>query len=303
MLVQNTKKMLITVFTPTYNRAHTLGRLYRSLCNQTSKNFEWLVVDDGSTDETRDLIYSFIAEGHIPIRYIYKENGGLHTGYNVAYANIQTELSYCMDSDDYLPHDAIAIIEKEWSLVDHSKYAGLIGLAFNHDDMTPLGGLYPSDLKDCYFYELTYRHHHNGDTAPVLRTDLMRRVAPQLGFEGEKNFNPVYMIMQVCDQYPLHVVNQNLMIKEYQQTDSMSKAIFKQYINSPRSFAKMRILEMQLRHTTSRRRYMSAVHYVASCLIARDGGWLRHSPRRLLTLLAAPLGIVLYFYILFKARQ
>lgn len=295
--------MLVTVFTPTFNRAHTLGRLYASLCNQTSQNFEWLVVDDGSIDNTRSLIDSFIAEGRIPIRYIYKENGGLYTGYNVAYANIQTELCYCMDSDDYLPNNTIEIIEQEWKRADHNRFAGLIGLAYNHDGMVPLGGLYPKELKECYFYELTYKYHHNGDTAPVLRTELMRKVAPQVGFEGEKNFNPVYMITQVCDQYPLLVVNQNLMIKEYQQNDSMSKAIFQQYVNSPRSFAKMRVLEMQLRHSTSTRRFMSAVHYVASCMISRNSRWISQSPCKLMTLLATPLGVALFFFIIYKARK
>ena len=82
----------LTVFTPTYNRAHLLRRLYESLVTQSCQDFEWLVIDDGSTDFTRQLVESFIAEGRIPVRYIYKENGGLYTGYNVAYANIATEL-------------------------------------------------------------------------------------------------------------------------------------------------------------------------------------------------------------------
>lgn len=295
--------MLVTVFTPTYNRAHTLGRLYNSLCLQTSKNFEWFVIDDGSIDNTKELIASFIVENKIPIRYIYKENGGLHTGYNIAYANITTELSYCMDSDDYLPHNAIEIIEREWSLVEHKRYAGLIGLAYNHVGMIPLGGLYPQNLKECYFYELTYKYHHNGDTAPVLRTELMQKVTPQIGFEGEKNFNPVYMITQVCDEYPLCVVNENLMIKEYQQDDSMSKAIFHQYMNSPRSFAKMRVLEMQLKHSTPSRRFMSAVHYVSSCIICHNSKWLSQSPRKLLTIMAVPLGLMLYLYIRIKIQK
>ena len=80
----------LTIFTPTYNRVHTLTRTYDSLCRQTCKDFEWLVIDDGSTDNTYELIRGFIEEAIIPIRYIYKENGGLFTGYNTAYANIET---------------------------------------------------------------------------------------------------------------------------------------------------------------------------------------------------------------------
>ena len=92
----------LTVFTPTYNRAHTLERLYRSLCTQTCQDFNWLVIDDGSTDGTATLIQRFLDEGLIPIRYIYKENGGLYTGYNTAYANIETELNVRRRKDTFL---------------------------------------------------------------------------------------------------------------------------------------------------------------------------------------------------------
>lgn len=105
----------LTVFTPTYNRAHTLRRVYESLCTQTvCEGFEWLVIDDGSTDFTRQLVEGFISEKRIPIRYIYKENGGLHTGYNTAYANIDSELCVCIDSDDFMPDDAVELILKKW---------------------------------------------------------------------------------------------------------------------------------------------------------------------------------------------
>ena len=102
----------LTVFTPAFNRAHTLVRTYESLCRQTCQDFCWLVVDDGSTDNTRQLVEGWIEEGRIPVRYIYKENGGLHTAYNTAYANIDTELNMCVDSDDFLPDDAVDLILK-----------------------------------------------------------------------------------------------------------------------------------------------------------------------------------------------
>lgn len=296
--------MLLTVFTPTYNRAHTLNRLYQSLCNQNCVGgFEWLVVDDGSTDSTQALIQSFIAENRIRIRYIYKENGGLYTGYNVAYANIDSELSMCMDSDDYFPENSISTIEREWNARKHNSYAGVIGLAYNHDGMVPIGGLFPDNLKECFFTDLYNKKIHIGDTAPVFRTELMKKVAPQIGFEGEKNFNPVYMIMQVCDELPLLVINDNLMIKEYQQNDSMSKAIYRQYLNSPRSFAKMRILEMQLKHNTILNKIRCSVHYVSSCIIAKDTEWLQKSPLKLLTVAVAPIGFLWYCIILYKSKK
>ena len=98
----------ITVFTPAYNRAKTLPRTYSSLVKQDCKDFVWLIVDDGSTDETGELVKKWKqADNGFEIRYIYKENGGMHTAHNTAYENIDTELNVCIDSDDCLAEGAI----------------------------------------------------------------------------------------------------------------------------------------------------------------------------------------------------
>ena len=83
---------LITVFTPTYNRARLLHRVYDSLVKQTNQQFKWLIIDDGSTDETKEVVEGFVQENKIEITYVYKENGGLHTGYNAAIARLDTDL-------------------------------------------------------------------------------------------------------------------------------------------------------------------------------------------------------------------
>ena len=292
----------LTVFTTTFNRAHTLERLYRSLCSQTCQDFDWLVIDDGSTDGTAALIQGFIDEGRIPIRYIYKENGGLYTGYNTAYANIETELNVCVDSDDSMPVNAVEIILRIWKGKGSDRFAGLIGLDCYMDSGNPIGGAFPDGLEECYLLDLYTKRIHRGDTKQVMRTDLMKRVAPMVGFPGEKNFNPIYMLLQVCDDYPLLVVNEPLCLVDYQQNDSMSRNIWRQYLDSPRSFTKMRLQEMTLKHNTPLNRFRCAVHYVADSLIAGDPGWLSRSPKKGLTLLATPLGAVFYLLVHLKAR-
>ena len=326
----------LTVFTPTYNRKRTLSRTYESLCRQTCDDFDWLIVDDGSTDGTREWVEGLgtkIERGHgrfdwmgrliddmeddkkfviesqqtvsgkpLYIHYVYKVNGGLYTGYNTAYASIETELCVCIDSDDYMPDDAVEKILRYWEGRSLDKeYCGVLGLDFNVVDGKPIGGLFPNGLTEAYQLEIP----HRGDTKQVMRTDLMKRVTPQIGFEGEKDFNPFYMLMQVLDKYPILVVNENFCWVEYQiGTDSMSQGIWKQYKRSPRSYAKYRINEMTLAHGNSWKNQLRlCVHYVSSCILSKDRDWLKNSPRKILTLMAIPAGLLLSLCIYYKNQR
>jgi hypothetical protein len=137
----------------------------------------------------------------------------------------------------------------------------------------------------------------------MSRTDLMKQVAPQVGFPEEKNFNPIYMMWQVCDKAPILLRNENLCNVESQiGADSMSQAIWRQYMNSARSFAKLRLLEMSLQHNTLKNKIRVCVHYVSSCILSKDENWLKHSPLKGLTLLAAPMGCVLALLVRWKNR-
>lgn len=134
-----------------------------------------------------------------------------------------------------------------------------------------------------------------------MRTELMRSVAPQIGFEGEKNFNPAYMLAQVWDKLPLLIINENLCFVDYQLgADSMSQGIFKQYLNSPRSYAKMRIMHLKLQRYNYSLKFKEAAHYISSCIISKDKNWLRNSPMKLTTILAIPLGLL--FYAIIKSK-
>lgn len=292
----------LTIFTPTYNRAHTLVRTYKSLCNQTCKDFEWLIVDDGSTDNTAKLVEQWIAEADFKIKYIYKKNGGLYTGYNTAYANIETELNVCIDSDDYMPYNAVELIINHWERYGSNQYAGIIGLDFYHNTQKPIGGYFPNDLTKVFYLDLYTHNIHNGDKKLIFRTDLMRQVSPLQGFDDEKNLNPVYLHLMICDDYPSLILNDNLCFVDYQDTDSMSKAIFYQFRNSPKSFAKGRLIEMGLKRNTLKNKFRLAIHYISSCIFAKDSNWLKNTPYKLLTLFAIPFGVALNIYIRYKTR-
>lgn len=119
----------LTVFTPTYNRAYIIKNVYDSLVLQTEKNFEWLVIDDGSSDNTEELIKSLIEEKKIHIRYEKKENGGQHTALNRAIEEARGKMLMIVDSDDYLKPNAVErVLYWENTINDKGKYAGVSGL-------------------------------------------------------------------------------------------------------------------------------------------------------------------------------
>lgn len=288
----------LTVFTPTYNRAHTLIRTYESLCRQTCDDFEWLVIDDGSTDSTEEVVSGWITEQRITIRYIKKENGGLHTGYTTAIANMETELNVCIDSDDFMPDDGVEIIVTTWKNECQGKnLAGIVGLDYLLDG-TPNGGLFAHEGA-YHFYEI--RDFHKGDDKKVCRTDLLKALEPMPVFEGEKNFNPIYYYIQVDAKYKFQVINKNLCFIDY-QPDGMSAGIFRQFRNSPHSFAQLRRLYMSMTYEKWTTHFRNAIHYVSSCIFGKEWNFLKTSPRPFTTLLAIPLGILLNIYINCKTR-
>ena len=119
----------ITVFTPTYNRAYIIEELYRSLQRQTYSNFEWVVVDDGSTDNTQSIFKQWEKENNVfPIRYVYQENGGKCRAINRGLQLAEGELFFTVDSDDYLTDDALEkIVTWESALTKDVKYCGFAG--------------------------------------------------------------------------------------------------------------------------------------------------------------------------------
>ena len=294
---------LITVFTPTYNRRDCIHRCYESLQRQSSHNFEWLIIDDGSTDDTESLIRSWQeAETRFPIRYCYKENGGLHTGYNKAIELCGTELFVCIDSDDWMPDDAIEKIEAIWSRVAGQGYVGIMGIDC-YADGSVVGGAFPEDVREMFLYEKLTRYKTPGDKKMFHRTELLKQVAPMPTFPGEKFFNPSYL-MYLLDRFgKLYVTNDCFCIVDY-QPDGMSSNFYKQLRTSPRSFAETRKLYLRFPDTTPAFKLRHSIHYVSNILTAkRFWEGMQESVFPLYSWLALVPGFALYLLILFKTRK
>lgn len=283
----------LTVFTPAYNRAHTIGRTYESLCKQTCKDFEWLVVDDGSSDNTRELVEGWIKENKIPIRYIYQQNQGMHGAHNTAYANINTELNTCIDSDDFMPDDAVENIVSFWKEKGSDKYAGIIGLD-QVESGEIIGTEFPKGMTETTLQDF-YLKGGKGDKKLVYRTDVITKYPPYPLFEEERYVGLAYKYMLIDQDYTLLTLNKPLVTVEY-QADGSSYNMFKQYWRNPKGFAFYRKAEM-VTTKSLKRKLMVCIHYVSSSIISKNWKFIQESPEKLLTILAIPAGILLYYKI------
>jgi glycosyltransferase involved in cell wall biosynthesis len=293
------KNILLTVFTPAYNRAHTLPRTYRSLCDQNCKEFIWLIVDDGSTDETASLVRKWQSEDRgFEIRYVYKENGGMHTAHNKAYELIDTELNVCIDSDDCLAPGAVEKILSYWEQVRERGYAGLIGLDSDLQGQL-IGKGFPEGMRETTLGGY-YAGGGRGDKKLVYRTDVIRQYPPYPVFDGERYVSLGYKYQLIDQEYKLAVLNEVLCNVEY-QADGSSRNMLRQYRKNPKGFAFIRKIDMQY-HTSKKRLFMDCIHYVSSSLICRNRHFIAESPRKCMTVLAIPFGIALTAYIYIKTR-
>lgn len=283
-------KIILTVFTPAYNRAHTLPRTYESLCQQNCKDFVWLIVDDGSQDNTAELVKQWQSRDNgFEIRYVFKENGGMHTAHNTAYENIETELNVCIDSDDKLAPGAVEKILQKWDEVKHRGYAGIIGL---DSDFTGnvIGKGFPEGLTETTVIGY-YAAGGSGDKKLVYRTDIINQYPAYPVFEGEKYVALSYKYRLIDQTYKMAVLDEILCNVEY-QPDGSSGTMWKQYLKNPKGFAFWRRTCMQYPYS-AKRLVIDCIHYVSSSLIGGDKRFIAESPKKLLTIFCVPMGTLL----------
>lgn len=287
---------LLTVFTPAYNRSHTLNKCYESLKRQTCKDFKWLIIDDGSTDNTKELVECWKNENNdFEIKYIYQKNQGMHGAHNTAYENIDTELNICIDSDDYLTDFAIEEIKNHWNKVKCDNLSGIIGLD-SYKDGKIIGDKFPENMKTTTVFDFYYNKRLTGDKKIVYRTELTK-MYPYPIFEGEKYVGLAYKYYKLDEKYELSTLNKVLCVVEYLE-DGSSVNMFKQYINNPRGFAFYRRENMSNSKASFKYSFQQCIHYVSSSIIANNSKFFKESPKKGMTLMAIPFGVILYLYIM-----
>lgn len=292
----------LTIFTPAYNRRETLKRTYKSLCDQSNREFEWLIVDDGSTDNTGELVQQWIKENKIAIRYIYKENGGLHTGYSVAIENTESELCMCIDSDDFLPANSVEIILGLWEKHKTPDLAGIIGLDYEIKWKKPIGGYFKKADIILRYVEIFTKLRHFFDVKIVSRTAFLKPFVPLPTFNGEKNFNPSILYYKVNPDYKYYITNNILCFYDYQD-DGMTSSIYRQYVNSPYSFAEMRKVRIAYPYESIVRKVKYAGHLFSTALITKDFNVLKGKYNKLYLVPGVPLGLMIYALVKYKTRK
>ena len=207
---------MITILTPTFNRAHLLPRLFESLTHQTDFNFEWLVIDDGSTDGTSDLFAgkTFLS-APFPIRYYQQENGGKHRALNAGVKQAKGDFIFIADSDDWLLPQSVAIVGLHTSAIaDDNTFAGVAGLDVFDDERIVGTGL-PQDIIDCNAMDIRYRYHVDGDLKEVFKTTVLQEF-PFPEIQDEK-FCPEQLVwFRIAQKYKLRYFNTPIYVAEYQ---------------------------------------------------------------------------------------
>lgn len=291
----------LTVFTPLYNRINTLKRTYESLKRQTCKDFIWLIVDDGSTDNPYEIIKEWIKINNgFEIKYVYKENGGMHTAHNTAYENIDTELNVCVDSDDYMPDNAVQLIIDCWNKNKNKGYAGIIALDFTDSTKKVIGKELPTDKESTTLMGY-YNNGGFGDKKLIYRTDIIKATPPYPVFDNEKYVALAYKYHLIDEKYELKILNECVCIVDYQM-DGSSTNMYRQYARNPKGFAFWR--KEQMKHSINiKQKFKACIHYVSSSLIAKNKHFVKESPEKFLTVLSIPIGYILKVIVMKKSKS
>lgn len=237
---------ILSIVTPTYNRAYTLPRLYKSLLQQTNRNFEWIVVDDGSTDETEKIINDWILKSDIRIIYQKKENGGKHTALNYAHQFIKGKLTLIADSDDWLTDDAVESILNDWESYESRKEICGLCYLIGKDKKNSLGNYrFRSKVTVSDFIDIKVKDTNSCDSCEVIRTSVLKEF-PFPEYYGEKYIGESYLWYNTALKYKMVFINKIIYIAEY-LPDGLSRSGRKLRIECPNGGREVCIVGMDKR--------------------------------------------------------
>ena len=281
------------IITTTYNRDYSIHQVYESLLKQKNKDFKWLVIDDGSTDDTEEIIQNYINENKIEIEYIFQENKGMTQARNLGYENIDTEINTMIDSDDWLEDDAVEKIINFWNENKNDKVSGIIALNERIDGEQG-GKKLPEGITQCTYTELHDKYNCTGDKKLIFRTDLSKEY-PYPKFEGEKNFPASYKFRLLDLKYEMLLMDEVVCIVDFNENGATFQRV-KQYQKSPKSYAFYRN-EMMRISNNHKFIFKQALHYISSSKFANNKNYIKEASKKFHVIVALPLGLLFNWYI------
>lgn len=220
----------LTIFTPTYNRGKYLKQLYNSLKKQSVQTFEWIIVDDGSTDNTKEIVEKF-DESVFNIIYIYQKNSGKHIAFNLAVKHSNAPLFFCVDSDDVLTFDAVEEILKCNSILHQKNMVGIVAYRkFPNGKIS--GNEFPDNVAVTY-NQLYYSYNKKGETALIFKTEILKKY-PFPKFDKENFLSEEILYSQLDYEGNLLIMPRAIYIMEY-LNDGLTNNWFTNWIKNPQS--------------------------------------------------------------------
>lgn len=289
---------LITVFTPTYNRVKTLKRVYESLLNQTCKDFEWLIIDDGSTDNTEKIVKAWKNDNYISITYIKQKNNGKAKSINKSLELTNTALWICLDSDDFFIPRAIEIIKQKYKIIESKEdVCGMISLRIFENGEPMQKTKIPDTLMFSTQGNLRYNLNIEPEYAQVYKTSVAKEyLYPEI--EGENYFPLSYVADQMDLDYELLVLHESFMVIEYQE-DGITNNNKKHVINNPIGQTLFRHQQVEIGVNWKVKIKSSIIYNSASLLSKKRYDFIKITDR-ILVMVTYPLGILDYIFRLNK---
>ena len=214
--------MKFTIFTPTFNRKELLEKLYKSLQKQTYKDFEWLIVDDGSADGTKEKVEEFLSEKKLDIKYYFKENGGKQRAYNFATDKANGELFICLDSDDEYVENGLETILKYWKKYEKNNDIAGMGYLSTYPNEEVIGSSFPEKEMISTQFDIYNKYRVKGDKGLMFRTEIIKKYKFPV-FDDEKFITEAVVYNRICEKYKMVYVNEKIEIKEYQEDGLTAK--------------------------------------------------------------------------------
>lgn len=292
---------MITIFTPTFNRKNELKNLYKSLLMQADKNFVWLIIDDGSTDESNKLINKWIVEDLISIKYYFKKNGGVLSAYLYAFDKCLTDYIAAVDSDDLVKDNFVYVLNR--MIENSSNCNDIAGFVF----LTELangqvnGTKFPDNIKKCRLYDLYNKYKVKGDKQVVISVKAINSIDLKL-YEDEKGM-PEGLLFNKIDRLGnnFYLVNEIVRITNY-RNDGISANTYSYLLNSPKSNRDYQYSLYSMENTI-KRKIKSTINYGCFNYMI-NFSWeksIEGCPNRIIFILLLPITVI-YYYIHFYSK-